>query len=254
MVHLASTNVQFTSEAKEALADNEIVFEEARKAMLEMGRGLRKHLEKKKKMAKTREKFELINDILPAIAEKSASILDRPVPNLSGSITRIMNAVIAEEESVWNKETKQVDVKVIFYNYSSRARQYTLLVNWPEKAGAMMVGNERGGRKETTGIWAWKMETLNPGENTLIEYSLDGLEKGDWTETEVFFRGNQEVIGATKMDEKMLEEIRNQEEIAKAAGVEIPREDDVDELDEDDETPSVADGENRQTTLFGGEA
>ena len=145
-------------------------------------------------------------------------------------------------------------MKVIFYNYSSRARQYTLLVNWPEKAGAKMVGNERGGRKETTGIWAWKMETLNPGENTLIEYSLDGLEKGDWTETEVFFRGNQEVIGATKMDEKMLEEIRNQEEIAKAAGVEIPSEDDVDELEGDDETPSVADGENRQTTLFGGEA
>ena len=254
LVHLASTNVQFTSEAKEALADNEIVFEEGRKAMLEMGRGLRKHLEKKKKMAKTREKFELINDILPAIAEKSAAILDRPVPNLSGSITRIMNAVIAEEESVWNKETKQVDVKVVFYNYSSRARQYTLLVNWPEKAGAMMVGNERGGRKETTGIWAWKMETLNPGENTLIEYSLDGLEKGDWTETEVFFRGNQEVIGATKMDEKMLEEIRNQEEIAKAAGVEIPSEDDIDELDGDDEITTAADGENRQTTLFGGEA
>ncbi len=254
LVHLASTNVQFTSEAKEALADNEIVFEEGRKAMLEMGRGLRKHLEKKKKMAKTREKFELINDILPAIAEKSAAILDRPVPDLSGSITRIMNAVIAEEESVWNKETKQVDVKVIFYNYSSRARQYTLLVNWPEKAGAMMVGNERGGRKETTGIWAWKMETLNPGENTLIEYSLDGLEKGDWTETEVFFRGNQEVIGATKMDEKMLEEIRNQEEIAKAAGAEIPSEDNVDELDGDDDAISVTNGENRQTTLFGGEA
>ena len=251
LVHLASTNVQFTSEAKEALADNEIVFEEGRKAMLEMGRGLRKHLEKKKKMAKTREKFELINDILPAIAEKSAAILERPVPNLSGSITRIMNAVIAEEESVWNKETKQVDVKVIFYNYSSRARQYTLLVNWPEKAGAKMVGNERGGRKETTGIWAWKMETLNPGENTLIEYSLDGLEKGDWTETDVFFRGNQEVIGATKMDEKMLEEIRNQEEIAKAASVEIPN---GDEIDGDDDAISVTNGENRQTTLFGGEA
>jgi DNA topoisomerase-6 subunit B len=258
LVHLASTNVQFTSEAKEALADNEIVFEETRKAMLEMGRGLRKHLEKKKKMAKTREKFELINDILPAIAAKSAAILDRPLPNLSGSITRIMNAVIAEEESVWNKETKQVDVKITFYNYSSRARQYTLLVNWPEKSGAIIVDNERGGRKETIGIWAWKIETLQPGENALIEYSLQGLEKGDWTETDVFFRGNQEVIGATKMDEKMLEEIRHQEEIARAAGVEIPNDDISDEGDENEvevmDTLQVTDGDNRQTTLFGGEA
>jgi len=257
LVHLASTNVQFTSEAKEALADNEIVFEETRKAMLEMGRGLRKHLEKKKKMAKTREKFELINDILPAIAAKSAAILDRPLPNLSGSITRIMNAVIAEEESVWNKKTKQVDVKITFYNYSSRARQYTLLVNWPEKSGAIMVGNERSGRKETIGIWAWKIETLQPGENALIEYSLQGLEKGDWTETEVFFRGNQEVIGATKMDEKMLEEIRHQEEIARAAGVEIPNDDISDEGDENEvevmDTLQVTEGDNRQTTLFGGE-
>ena len=108
LVHLASTNVQFTSEAKEAVADNEEVFEELRKAMLEMGRGLRKHLEKQKKKAKTQEKFELVNDIIPAIAEKSANILERPVPDLSGSITRIMGAVIAESETNWNKETKMV--------------------------------------------------------------------------------------------------------------------------------------------------
>ncbi|HII37131.1 MAG TPA: DNA topoisomerase VI subunit B, partial [Candidatus Poseidoniaceae archaeon] len=112
LVHLASTNVQFTSEAKEALADNGEVMEEVRKAMLEMGRGLRKHLEKKKKMAKTKEKFELINDILPAIAKKSAQILDRPVPDLAGSITKIMSAVICESETEWNKSTKSVDVSI----------------------------------------------------------------------------------------------------------------------------------------------
>ena len=120
LVHLASTNVQFTSEAKEALADNGEVIEEARKAMLEMGRGLRKHLEKKKKMAKTKEKFELINDILPAIAKKSADILGKPVPDLAGSITKIMSAVISETETVWNKETKQTDVSITLFNYTSR--------------------------------------------------------------------------------------------------------------------------------------
>ena len=213
LVHLASTNVQFTSEAKEALSDNEFVFEETRKAMLEMGRGLRKHLEKKKKMAKTREKFELINDILPAIAEKSATILERPVPDLAGSITKIMSAVICNESTTWNKETKQVDVSITLFNYTSRARSYSLLVNWPEKENAEMVGNERGGRKEAMGIWGWKIETLEPGQKAVLEYSLSNLEKGDWTETEVFFRGSQDVIGATKLDEKMLDEIRKQEQI-----------------------------------------
>ena len=248
LVHLASTNVQFTSEAKEALSDNEFVFEETRKAMLEMGRGLRKHLEKKKKMAKTREKFELINDILPAIAEKSASILERPVPDLAGSITKIMSAVICNESTTWNKETKQVDVSITLFNYTSRARSYSLLVNWPEKENAEMVGNERGGRKEAMGIWGWKIETLEPGQKAVLEYSLSNLEKGDWTETEVFFRGSQDVIGATKLDEKMLDEIRKQEQILNQVEKESTQTD-----SESSYEPGVVAGDSGQTTLFGGE-
>ena len=258
LVHLASTNVQFTSEAKEALSDNETVMEEARKAMLEMGRGLRKHLEKQKKMGKTKEKFELINDIIPAIAEKSAALLELPVPDLAGSITKIMSAVIAETTTTWNKETKQTDIHITLYNYTSRARSYTLLVNWPERQGATMVGNELGGRKEAMGVWAWKLETLQPGSQTIITYSLDGLEKGDWNETDVFYRGSQEVIGATKMDEKLLEEIRRQEEALNAP----PPEEDSDDGEigeENDETgtvetePSAPTGDTKQTTLFGGD-
>ena len=258
LVHLASTNVQFTSEAKEALSDNETVMEEARKAMLEMGRGLRKHLEKQKKMGKTKEKFELINDIIPAIAEKSAALLELPVPDLAGSITKIMSAVIAETTTTWNKETKQSDVHITLYNYTSRARSYTMLVNWPERQGAAMIGNELGGRKEAMGVWAWKLETLQPGSQTVITYSLDGLEKGDWNETDVFYRGSQEVIGATKMDEKLLEEIRRQEEALNAP----PAEEDSDEKGETDDTPepevvedepTVSTGDTKQTTLFGGD-
>ena len=248
LVHLASTNVQFTSEAKEALSDNEFVFEETRKAMLEMGRGLRKHLEKKKKMAKTREKFELINDILPAIAEKSATILKRPVPDLAGSITKIMSAVICNESTTWNKETKLVDVSITLFNYTSRARSYSLLVNWPEKENAEMVGNERGGRKEAMGIWGWKIETLEPGQKAVLEYSLSNLEKGDWTETDVFFRGSQDVIGATKLDEKMLDEIRKQEQILN----QLDKESEQSETESTYE-PGVVAGDSRQTTLFGGE-
>lgn len=229
LVHLASTNVQFTSEAKEALADNAEVMEEVRKAMLEMGRGLRKHLEKKKKMAKTKEKFELINDILPAIAAKSAQILNKPVPNLAGSITKIMSAVICESTTEWNKASKSVDVAIKIYNYTARSRAYTILATWPEKSGGSMTKNEHGGRKEATGVWAWKLETLQPGENITITYSIEGLEKGDWIETDVFFRGSQEIIGAMKMDEKYLEEIRNQEKI-------------MDELNSSNNTGNLDDG------------
>ena len=267
LVHLASTNVQFTSEAKEALADNAEVMEEVRKAMLEMGRGLRKHLEKKKKMAKTKEKFELINDILPAIAAKSAQILNKPVPNLAGSITKIMSAVICESTTEWNKASKSVDVAIKIYNYTARSRAYTILATWPEKSGGSMTKNEHGGRKEATGVWAWKLETLQPGENITITYSLEGLEKGDWTETDVFFRGSQEIIGAMKMDEKYLEEIRNQEKIMD----ELNSSNNTGNLDEGNDSDDVEEVANNseinsspvpepavkppsgQSTLFGGE-
>ena len=261
LVHLASTNVQFTSEAKEALADNEEVLDEVRKAMLEMGRGLRKHLEKKKKMAKTQEKFELVNDIIPAIAAKSAAILGRPVPDLAGSITKIMGAVIAEGETVWNKETKQTDVAITLFNYTSRARAYTLLAAWPEKDGATMEGNEHGGRKEATGVWAWKLEALDPGQTFTITYSLSGLEKGDWTDTDIFFRGSQDVIGATKMDEKLLEEIRRQEQVLADEEADdetdAENEDDADDDDASDNDVDKAAGEDEppraggQQTLMG---
>ena len=165
-------------------------------------------------MAKTQEKFELVNDIIPAIAEKAAAILDRPVPNLSGSITRIMGAVISEATTAWNKETKQTDVSITLFNYTTRARSYTLLASWPEREGAAMVNNEQGGRKEASGVWAWKLDTLEPGQTITFTYSLTGLERGDWTDTDLFYRGSQEVIGASKMDEKLLEEIRRQEAAA----------------------------------------
>ena len=213
LLHLASTNVQFTSEAKEALSDNENVFIETRKALLEVGRGLRRHMQKKKKMAKVRDKFELINKILPEIAEKSAALLNKPIPDLAAPITRIMNAVICNEDTSWSSEHKCVQVNVELFNYTARPRSYTLLATWPEKYGAMMEENERGGRKETSGLWAWKMETLEPGQKAILSYKLTNIEKGGWTETEIFYRGAGEIIGANKLDEKILEEVRRMGEL-----------------------------------------
>ena len=122
-----------------------------------------------------------------------------------------------------------------------------------------MIGNELGGRKEAMGVWAWKLETLQPGSQTIITYSIDGLEKGDWNETDVFYRGSQEVIGATKMDEKLLEEIRRQEEALNAPPPEDEEESQDDELKEEirendiESNPVSSAGDTKQTTLFGGD-
>ena len=232
LIHLASTNVQFTSEAKEALSDNVDVFDEIRLAMLEVGRGLRNHLKKQKQKAKAQEKFELVNIILPEIHDKAISILDaEPVP-LSPVITKIMNAVFIEEVVEWDKETKESRATIQLYNYTARPRAYTLLSTWPERDGVQISENERGGRREAKGLWAWKLETLDPGKSTTLTFTVSGLKKGDWSDIEIFFRGAGDIIGATKLDEEILAEMLREEE----AGLEG----ELDEDGEDDAGPPEA--------------
>ena len=216
LIHLASTNVQFTSEAKEAVADNEELRKEIRIAVQEVGRGLQNHLKKSKQRKKAQEKFDLINIILPEISRKSSEMLGREEPDLSPVITRIMNAVFLEDDVSWDSATKQNICSVTIYNYTARARAYTILAKWPESEGVKMVENPRGGRKETNGLWAWRLDTLNPGESAEIRFTVEGLTKGDWNETDIFFRGNGDIIGANKIDEKLLDEMRKVEALAVA--------------------------------------
>ena len=214
LIHLASTNVQFTSEAQEAVSDNEEVSAEIRKGLLEVGRGLKNHLKKNTQRKKAREKFELVNVILPEIAKKTSKILGREEPDLAPVITQIMNAVFCEEELGWDKEKRLATCSIKIFNYTARARAYTILLKWPENDDVSIVENSNGGRKEARGIWAWRLDTLNPGTSTTIHIALSGLSKGDWTDTDIFFRGNGDIIGATKIDEKILEEIRKTEALS----------------------------------------
>ena len=230
LIHLASTNVQFTSEAKEAVADNEELRKEIRIAVQEVGRGLQNHLKKSKQRKKAQEKFDLINIILPEISRKSSEMLGREEPDLSPVITRIMNAVFLEDDVSWDSATKQNICSVTIYNYTARARAYTILAKWPESEGVKMVENPRGGRKETNGLWAWRLDTLNPGESAEIRFTVEGLTKGDWNETDIFFRGNGDIIGANKIDEKLLDEMRKVEALA-VAKAEHARPDDIGSLE-----------------------
>ena len=232
LIHLASTNVQFTSEAKEALSDNVDVFDEIRLAMLEVGRGLRNHLKKQKQKAKAQEKFELVNIILPEIHDKAISILEvEPVP-LAPVITKIMNAVFLEDQIQWDTETKESRATIQLYNYTARSRAYTLLSTWPEREGVELSENERGGRREAKGLWAWKLDTLGPGESTTLTFTVKGLKKGDWSDLDIFFRGAGDIIGATKLDEEILAEMLREEEAGiEDGGEEVEAVDEANEAD-----------------------
>ena len=254
LIHLASTNVQFTSEAKEAVSDNEEVFEEIRLAMLEVGRGLKGHLKKSSQRKKAREKFELINIILPEISKKSSELLSREEPDLAPIITKIMDAVFCEEELGWDAERKIATCSITIYNYTARARAYTILAKWPENEETSIVENALGGKKQANGLWAWRLDTLNPGSATTIHFGVSGLRKGEWSDVEIFYRGNGEVIGATKIDEKLLEELRKSEALEAAESEFQNPVESISQLKERAEQSEVSQPsslEGGQTSLFG---
>ena len=63
-----------------------------------------------------------------------------------------MNAVFCEEILGWEKDRKVATCSIKIYNYTARARAYTILVKWPENKNTALVDNNRGGRKEAKGI------------------------------------------------------------------------------------------------------
>ncbi|MGB0651979.1 MAG: DNA topoisomerase VI subunit B [Thermoplasmatota archaeon] len=104
LVHVASTKVPFTSEAKEAIATMEAIHKEIRLALQEAARGLGRHLKKKAKRAKVSEKFTLVTKILPEINKKSAAMLGKPEADLAPVVCKIMDVVwIDDPEATYEK-------------------------------------------------------------------------------------------------------------------------------------------------------
>jgi DNA topoisomerase-6 subunit B len=100
LVHVASTKVPFTSEAKEAIAPMEEIQKEVKLALQEAARHLGRHLAKKAKRAKVSEKFTLVSKILPEINKKAASVLGKPEADLAPIVCKIMDVVWVEDPQV----------------------------------------------------------------------------------------------------------------------------------------------------------
>jgi len=109
MVHVASTNVPFTSESKDALASVPAIEDEIELAVREAARELKSYLNKKRSMEKRREKQNVIADILPKMAHKVSEMTDREDLVIEDSLARIMNNVLVESEVTEDALTVSVE-------------------------------------------------------------------------------------------------------------------------------------------------
>ncbi len=187
LVHVASTKIPFTSESKEAVANVPEIREEIELALKACARKLKTHLNKAAKKSKTRVKFEIVQDIIPMIAEKSAKIVGKPVPDIAGTITKIMNVVWIEDEVAFEKGRHHVSVKA--YNYTPKSQSFHLHMLVPydkidEKTLKAKPIETRDENKAT-----WDVKRLGSTDVFELAFDLKGVPQEQYDESEVYVSG-----------------------------------------------------------------
>ncbi len=232
LVHVASTKVPFTSEAKEAIAPMEEIHKEIRLALQEAARGLGRHLKKKAKRAKVSEKFDLVTKILPEINRKAATMLKKPEVDLAPIVCKIMDVIWIDDATV---EYEKLDGQVI---EEKVAREPVTLKSFdePEVDGAgtlevvetkkpkqafiadatvaitnyklkqskfklyavvpdtaVFVEAEPKPKKVTERYVLWDVPGLKPTEKLEIKLKMAGVEKGGLDDLETYVEGINDI-------------------------------------------------------------
>jgi DNA topoisomerase VI subunit B len=165
LVHVASTKVPFTSEAKEAIAEDPEIDKELVLALQAAARHLKTHLSRRSRREFAGEKFEIIQRILPKLAEKTSHLVGGPVPDLTPVITKIMDVVYVETTVA--SETGAVRAPVSVTNFTPRPRVLELFVEIPPELfrTAAFAPAPDGTEPELGRAW-WTLPKLAPHAKT----------------------------------------------------------------------------------------
>jgi DNA topoisomerase-6 subunit B len=124
LTHVASTNVPFTSESKEAIADIPEIVDEIELAVRDVARGLKNYLAKQKILAKRKEKEEIIERVLPKLAEKVSQIKGAPQPDIQPIVAKIMGNVLVQKTTELNDAACTVTIRI--KNFSESLKEFKL--------------------------------------------------------------------------------------------------------------------------------
>jgi DNA topoisomerase-6 subunit B len=117
MIHVASTNVPFTSESKDAIANVPEIEDEIELAIREAARELKSYLNRRQSLQKRREKQDVIGRILPEMATKLAEVTGRGEPDVDSALARIMNNISVE------RQIEEETVTLTVANHSERTAE-----------------------------------------------------------------------------------------------------------------------------------
>ena len=231
LVHVASTKIPFTSESKEAVANIPEIKEEIELAIKACARRLKTHLNKAAKKGKTKVKFEIVQEIIPMIAQKSAKIVGKPMPDLAGTITKIMNVVWIEDGVKFEKGRHHISVKI--YNYTPKSQSFHLHILAPYDKIDQKTVKEKPIEIRENNKLTWDIKRIASTAIYELTFDLHGLPQEQYDDNELYVSGIDaaSVIGAEVLPGDWdLEHLKITEE----GGLEEPEEGEEGEVDYDE--------------------
>lgn len=197
LVHIASVNIPFTSESKEAIAHVEEIEKEIKLSLQQCARKMKSHLAKKEKKVKAKNKFVLISKLLPEIAKKSAETLGRPVQPIEEIITQIMDIVWIDDTVAFVEKKTISEINIV--NYKKGTQSFFLYAALP--ADGLLGKVQPSPEKVNEKYIKWKID-LQPSEKKAFTFELLGTEKGDFDENSLYVSNINPlyVIGAEKWE------------------------------------------------------
>lgn len=194
MVHVASTKVPFTSEGKEAIASYPEIVSEVTAALRLCARNLRSHLNKIDRRSKTRAKFDIVQKILPDLANKTAEYLKKPVPSLERTITKIMNVVWIEPSvEKLNKNDRRITYTI--YNYTDKVRKFGLHAQLPKESVNLSLFSDPCFKDmDDAGKTSWEIEEMQPSVSMTMSFELNGEMADTFSEEDIYISGINPVI------------------------------------------------------------
>jgi len=112
LVHVASTNVPFTSESKDAIASIPEIEKEIVLALQDLGRDLKLFVSRRDKGKLAEDRARAVCAIIPEIAEKVSEIVEKPLVDTSPIEGKLMRKLIVKR---W---TRNGTVTIELANYS----------------------------------------------------------------------------------------------------------------------------------------
>ncbi len=112
LVHVASTNVPFTSESKDAIASIPEIEKEIILALQDLGRDLKLFVSRRDRSKLAEDRARAVCAIIPEIAEKVSEIVEKPVVDTSPIEGKLMRKLIVK------KQTRDGKVTIELANYS----------------------------------------------------------------------------------------------------------------------------------------